>query len=283
MKLFRTILAPLALGLAIPAVALASIVPGTSDRGIVPTTYPGNFVSSDDDQVCYDMAALGYIGPVTSEMYGLKVDPPVDFSNDYLTIIIYASGRKLAWESQNATVLAFIIKGGPNYNVYDYVGSGFTYDSGLVSPLHRGSKSPQISHYNVCYEKHAPEGDQGCTPGYWRNHADRWAGVAPGDDFDSTFGVDLFTPDITLGTAIWLGGGGANALARHATAALLNAYGGVPNTDGTFVNYPYTAAQVIQLVQDAVANDMIEEVKDLLDAANNLGCPLSGTRAVPVG
>jgi hypothetical protein len=38
----------------------------------------------------------------------------------------------------------------------------------------------------------------------------------PTDDFDATFSdaettVDFFVPDITLGTAIWLGGGGVHA------------------------------------------------------------------------
>jgi hypothetical protein len=268
----------LLLALAIPAVAAAN---GTSFRGIVPDAYPGNFVASDDDQVCYDMSQLGYIAEVTGDMRGLKVDPPVDFSNEWINIELYANGRKLQWDSTGATVLAFIIKGGPSYHVYDYVGSGFEWDSELVSPPQKG-KTPQISHYNVCYSIDVPVGDQGCTPGYWRNHADRWAGVAPGDDFDATFGVDLFTPDISLGMAIQLGGGGDNALARHATAALLNAYGGMPNADGTTVAYPYTAAEVIELVQDALDGGTVDATKDLLDAANNLGCPLGGSRAVPV-
>jgi hypothetical protein len=269
------------LALAIPAAAVAE---GTSFRGITPDTYPGNFVSSDDDQVCYDMSELGYIDEVTGDMFGFKIDPPVDFSNNWVEVQIYDKGRKLKWQSKNnATVLAVITKGGPNFNVYDYVNTGFEWDKDLVSPLHRGTNPPQISHYNFCYSIDVPEGDQGCTPGYWRNHADRWFGVAPADDFDTTFGVDLFTPDITLGTAIQLGGGGVNALARHATAALLNAYGGVPNTgDGATVAYPFSPAEVIQMVQDAVANDTIEDTKDLLDAANNLGCPLSGTSAVKV-
>jgi hypothetical protein len=253
----------------------------TSFKGITPTAYPGNFVSSDDDQVCYDMSALGIIGEVTSEMRGFKIDPPVAYNDGNVDVILNGNGRYLAWATEeNASVLAFIIKGGPNYNVYNYVGTGFDADSWLASPLN-GRNIPQISHYNVCYTVDAGE-DQGCTIGYWRNHADRWAGVSPSDDFDTTFGVDLFTPDITLGTAINLGGGGVNNLARQATAALLNAYGGVPNSDGTTVNYPFTVAEVIQFVQDAVANDTINETAEFLDAANNLGCPLSGTRADPV-
>jgi hypothetical protein len=151
-----------------------------------------------------------------------------------------------------------------------------------VTTKGKTTSMPQISHYNLCYEPTPPAGDEGCTPGYWRNHADRWQGVTSSADFDATFGVDLFATNITLGTAIWANGGGNNALARHATAALLNSFGGVPNGDGEKVDYPYTTAQVIQMVQDAAANGTIEETKDLFAAANELGCPLSGTRAVDV-
>jgi hypothetical protein len=265
-------------------IAMIAVVPafaasGASERGIVPDVYAGNFVASDDDQVCYELVNLGYIDEVTGEMRGFKVDPPVDFDNGFVKVTLSADGKYLDWASFNATVLAFIIKGGPNYHVYDYVGTGFDWDNGLHSPLHKG-KVPAISHYNTCYTPEVGD-DQGCTPGYWRNHADRWVGVAPTDDFDTIFGVDLFDPDITLGQAIWLGGGGNNAFARHATAALLNAYGGVPNADGTTVDYAYTVEEVIQMVQDAVADGTIEATKDLFAAANEAGCPLSGTPANP--
>jgi hypothetical protein len=252
-----------------------------SFEGITPTLGIGNFVSSDDDQVCYDMSTLGYIDEVTGEMRGFKVNLPGANTDSYIDILLSQDGRYLAWATEaNATALAFIIKGGPNYHVYNYVGSEPDADSWLASPLNKKS-IPQISHYNVCYTVDAGD-EQGCTPGYWRNHADRWVGVAPSADFDATFGVDLFDPNITLGTAIWLGGGGNNAFARHATAALLNAYGGVPNADGTTVEYFYTVAKVIEMVQDAVENDTIEATKDLFEAANEAGCPLSGTKAEKV-
>jgi hypothetical protein len=252
-----------------------------SFEGITPTLGIGNFVSSDDDQVCYDMSTLGYIDEVTGEMRGFKVNLPGANTDSYIDILLSQDGRYLAWATEaNATALAFIIKGGPNYHVYNYVGSEPDADSWLASPLNKKS-IPQISHYNVCYTVDAGD-EQGCTPGYWRNHADRWVGVLPSADFDTTFGVDLFTPDVTLGWAIWAQGGGNNAFARHATAALLNAYAKADGSDGQFVNYSYTVAEVIQMVQAAVANGTIVATKDLFDAANNLGCPLSGTRAVPV-
>jgi hypothetical protein len=106
-----------------------------------------------------------------------------------------------------------------------------------------------------------PEGGEGCTPGYWKNHLEDWpaTGFSPSDDFDATFGVDLFDPDITLEDAVNAKGGGVNKLARHGTAALLSA----AHPD---VNYPYTVGEVITLVQ---AGDV-----DPLVAANELGCQI---------
>ena len=108
----------------------------------------------------------------------------------------------------------------------------------------------------------AQGGDEGCTPGFWRNHLADWAptGFRPSDDFDTTFGVNLFAREITLEVAVNPGGGGVRKLARHGTAALLSA--AHPNVD-----HPYTVAQVIAFVRAANA--------DVLAAANELGCDLS--------
>jgi hypothetical protein len=288
MRRTLTLVSVFTLLLAVAMPALAGVY-GTTERGIEPTEYPGNFVSSDDDQVCYDMAELGYIGAWDAEMRGFKIDPPVDYSDGNIAVTLTDKGKVLNWTTIAGTqVLAFIVKGGPNYNVYDYVGGTGVpafdwmtaeYDNGLVSPLQKG-KTPAISHYNVCY--YPPTGDgQGCTPGYWRNHADRWLGVAPTDIFDNVFSVELFGPTVTLGMVI-SAPQTYGTFGFHAVAALLNAYGGVPNADGTTVEYAYTAAEVIQMVQDAVANDTLLQTKDLFAAANEAGCPLSGTKAVQV-
>lgn len=105
----------------------------------------------------------------------------------------------------------------------------------------------------------AQTGGEGCTPGYWKNHLEDWAltGYSPADDFDTTFGVGLFNPDITLGQAVRARGGGVNKLARHGTAALLSA--AHPDVD-----YPYTVAEVIALVQSGDVDPLV--------FANELGC-----------
>jgi hypothetical protein len=116
-------------------------------------------------------------------------------------------------------------------------------------------------------------GAQGCTPGYWKQpqHFDSWTVHTQTDTFDSVFGVSAFPASLTLLRALGQGGGGINALGRHAVAALLNAVS--PN-----VNYPITAADVIASTQAAINSGnktLIEQTKNQLESYNQLGCPIS--------
>jgi hypothetical protein len=113
------------------------------------------------------------------------------------------------------------------------------------------------------------KGGEGCTPGFWKNHPEEWpAPYDPDDLFVDVFGVVIADdPDLTLGQALELGGGGENALARHAVAALLNAASGD-------VNFEFTVAQVINKVQEAIETGNVEEVKNELEDENERGCPL---------
>ncbi len=125
----------------------------------------------------------------------------------------------------------------------------------------------------ACIEPPSPGGGEGCTPGYWKNHTGAWpAAYAPGDDFDSVFGVSAFKPDRTLLAALENGGGGVDALGRHAVAGLLNAA-----SDG--VNYALSVAEVIALVQSALApGGDVEAAKNTLESHNEAGCPLDGNQ-----
>ncbi|MBI4304239.1 MAG: hypothetical protein HY665_07900 [Chloroflexi bacterium] len=106
-----------------------------------------------------------------------------------------------------------------------------------------------------------PPGDEGLTPGYWKNHLSAWQGYTPSQYFDAVFGVG---PHVTLLKALQTGGGGAFALGRHAVAALLNAA-------SSNVDYPLAEAQVIALVQNAYATGTFEGVKNTLEGYNELG------------
>jgi hypothetical protein len=120
-----------------------------------------------------------------------------------------------------------------------------------------------------------PEGE-GCTPGFWKQdqHFDSWPdGIDPLTFTLADAGFMGFVDDdATLLEALSFKGGptledAMNLLAHHAAAAYLNSLA---------VDYPLTTAEVVDMVNDALASgdrDTILAVKDVLDTNNNLGCP----------
>jgi hypothetical protein len=127
---------------------------------------------------------------------------------------------------------------------------------------------------------------EGCTPGYWKNHPERWDGVGTNDftltikhhnGLNAVLGVDLTlsgVPDsTTLLQAASAGGGHLTALNRHTAAALASA--------DTAIFYPYSVAQVIALYRDAVGavvgDATVASAHKALELANELGCPLSNS------
>jgi hypothetical protein len=126
-------------------------------------------------------------------------------------------------------------------------------------------------------------GNQGCTPGYWKNHADAWADTpySPTDTVGSVFTVpaDLssFSSE-TLHDALQGGGGkgvtGATTiLLRAAVASLLNA-----NDANVLFHSPSTA--IVNHVNTALASEKRGKILRLatrLDGFNNGtdGCPLN--------
>lgn len=127
-------------------------------------------------------------------------------------------------------------------------------------------------------------GNQGCTPGYWKQpqHFDSYpAGITPDTQLDVLLGFEI--PDyetLTVLQALELKGGGANQLIRQGTAGLLN----VASTE---VDYAMSYNTVLRQFQDGLdpqlfdmwpdADNDLEQRKDFLDAANNGagGCPLN--------
>jgi len=127
-------------------------------------------------------------------------------------------------------------------------------------------------------------GGEGCTPGFWKNNArnkgaSAWVGYAPGDSFEAIFGVDVTLrgqgrrtyPTPTLLQALDANGGGINALARHAVAALLN----IANPDIAY-GIGSTAA-LITMVHDAIMSgeEAIGALHTLLANYNEAGCPIN--------
>ena len=141
------------------------------------------------------------------------------------------------------------------------------------------------------------DGDEGCTPGFWRNarngrlfwdeatdaipiaisavigtppSAAQVAAIDPASDFYATFDVAPGTAGLpvplTTDDAIRLGGGGAKKLTRHGMAALLNAAG---------VNYPKSITEVRNIVKAALESGNFEPLATELDVLNNLGCTVN--------
>lgn len=121
-----------------------------------------------------------------------------------------------------------------------------------------------------------PPGDEGCTPGYWKNHLDSWGptGYTPGQSLTSVFGANALSGSLLDGLGFGGGPGVTGAkriLLRAAVAALLNAaHPGVA--------YTQSAASVIASVNAALASgsrDTMLALASSLDRDNNLGCPLN--------
>ena len=124
----------------------------------------------------------------------------------------------------------------------------------------------------------------GKTPGFWKTNAANWEASAwprqddgtlvydPAQRLDSVFDI----PDslsayagISLEDALDLNGGGANALLRHAVAALLNA-------THQAIAYPVSAPEVISMTNEALLGTVTEmnAVKDRFAKWNEFGSDL---------
>jgi hypothetical protein len=135
-----------------------------------------------------------------------------------------------------------------------------------------------IDNIKICTREEL--GEEGCTPGFWKNHPARWAatGLSRSQTLESVFDVpDAFGVDnSTLLAALSFSGGPALAdaarlLLHHAVAALLNA-------SHPGVDYPRAAGTIITQVNAALASNSrstMLALKNALDRDNNLGCPLN--------
>ena len=126
-------------------------------------------------------------------------------------------------------------------------------------------------------------GNEGCTPGYWKNHTDNWEEYTTDTKLSTlwTFPAELSEfGDWTMLEALQAQGGpgvkgATEILIRAAVAAYLNAA-----HEG--VGYPYRRAaapfNIKSHVNAALASLNRGKIIDLastLDKANNLGCPLN--------
>jgi hypothetical protein len=145
-----------------------------------------------------------------------------------------------------------------------------------------GNRLLAYRHVGTVYCQY-PKGNEGCTPGYWKNHENSWpqTGYSPNQVITSVFAKSALYPTLSGKTMLQTlqGGGGPGAtggaqiLLRAATAAVLNA-------NANAVDYPRTAAQVIFATNNALNSqnrDTMLKLAATLDGLNNGagGCPLN--------
>lgn len=134
-----------------------------------------------------------------------------------------------------------------------------------------------------------PLGDQGCTPGFWKNpkHFALWTGYSPSQLVSSVFTVPATFPDGSDGTS--LAGSSLSAALAFQGGSTLNgasqillraAVAGLLNSTSSGVAYSMTSAQIISSVNSALASgdrNTITNLATQIDNANNGlgGCPLS--------
>lgn len=127
-----------------------------------------------------------------------------------------------------------------------------------------------------------PTGNEGCTPGYWKNHEEAWQRFTPDTTLGSffTFPAELAGfEDLTFMDALNFQGG--DTLSGKTEILLRAAVAAVLNMAHHEVDYPYRPysqpGNVRQRVNDALASlneATIISLATKLDNANNLGCPL---------
>lgn len=125
-------------------------------------------------------------------------------------------------------------------------------------------------------------GTEGCDPQYWQNHPENWPEpLTPTTLFSDIVAFNFTIPgmeDLTLMDALGLEGNLANELIREGAAGLLNA-------EYDEIDYPKSPPTVVRNVEDGLSpqiiqsdkyadDDDMQNRKDMLQAANDLVCPL---------
>jgi hypothetical protein len=239
-------------------------IPAMAATSSVSWDYPSGLALTPGQETLVDNLALP--DPAGSEcradlelINGRSVHPGNNL-NVYLNgseLISVDDFESVAFSTINASA-TFVAAGSDVLDVYiESTGSTITSSTGTLTVTCEPPPPP-------------PGGGEGCTPGYWKqpHHFDSWepTGYEPNDSFDAVFGVASSFD--TLLDGLRARGGGENALARHAVAALLNA-------TSPDVSYEYSAAGVIAGVQEAYATGNFRAAKDMFEYENEMGCPLN--------
>jgi hypothetical protein len=132
-----------------------------------------------------------------------------------------------------------------------------------------------------------PPPNTGCTPGFWKNCTIHWqlTGYSTGQSLSSVFSMGSCCTSLgntsLLNALSFPGGsgvcGGAQILLHAAVAGLLNA-------SSPELHYPFTAQELITMVNTALQScdrDLMVTLGSEIDRDNNLGCNDSNGNGLP--
>jgi hypothetical protein len=122
--------------------------------------------------------------------------------------------------------------------------------------------------------------NNGCTPGFWKNNPGQWDGYSPSQKVKTVFSAAP-APDRndTLMEALQGGGGATHILLRASVAAFLNAeHEGVGYPFRRYANPGFLHVHIQGALRSGDRERMLD-LAEVLDDANNLGCPLKADEA----
>lgn len=264
--------------------------PGTNAAMIFDSTCPGGCSGADDDLF---WPSLGKVLIVSEDLdqsdpddadrrgayftFNFKKFGTGKVTVDSLTLgdveDIEATGKvKLFGNGSLLAEVPIPITGDGNFTTLSIGVSGVEF----IKVILKGS----VAVDNVKVTIDQPPGEDGCTPGYWKNHPDAWSatGYSMTQTVEDVFDVPTlfnYLGSKTLLQALKFKGGpykvgAARILLRHSTAAVLN-------SSHPDVDYPLDTTSIINQVNSALTgsrNGMLS-LKRQLDFYNNLGCPLN--------
>ena len=141
----------------------------TSYAGVVPIVYGGNvidIVNAGPDRI--NRACVELTGNSGALGYKMETPPLASLADGGLPFgpggVYGSDGTNFEWRAPNTvSVLAVLVKGGPQYSVYSY--HGLATDDHLASPFNASGAPARISHVVMCYRSVTPTDGGGGTGG----------------------------------------------------------------------------------------------------------------------
>lgn len=205
----------------------------------------------------------------------------------YFTITKNSHTSNVTYNNRDCDVIATSAPGGSvTATILEKWSSSYSLDSIIVTTVPSNGGTPTrskrtgttsvqvtatpsasiiVTFYNRRSYTPPPRNDEGCSPGYWKNHTRSWPyPYRPDTKFSSVF--ENAFPNRTLAQVLALQGGGLNALGRQAVAALLNA-------QSSNVDYALSTSQVISAFNGVFPGGDYEAKKNWFEDFNLQDCP----------